>query len=693
MAQQPSFDLVVRSSNDDLRELLETHLEIRRFREVTDLDDAELARLIVIAEKDARELLATQGFFSPEVRIAREAGAARPQLVVTVEPGTQAGVAGVEINFEGDISTSEDPDAVAQRRDITSDWGLPAGRASPRTGGTPPSRLPPAPLVAKRYPAGRISYSVADVDAATNEARLGLKLDSGALFRPGTLQVTGMERYDPILVPRLARLPVGMVYDQEKIVQAQLRLAASGYFDSAFIFVDPEGDPDAAPVQVTVREAPMQKVVLGVGITTDGGPRLTPEHTHNRLPAIGWRAQTKLQLEKRNPLAQTEWTSIPAEDGWRWGVLARADRLDDDRVFTRSQQLRAGRLRNEDHIDRNVYVQYERSSVSNPRGVVLTPLELGQGSAISAHYAWTGRYFDDITSPTSGFGVGFEVGAGVTLAGDHAPFQRTLFKGLAYKPLERGRIQFRGQLGAVLARDNAAIPATQLFRTGGDTTVRGYKYLDIGVPLGGDYVGPGRFMVVGSAEWQRPLRRGGRTSDWKAPCSSMRAPWPTASATCARRSASAPACAGRARWARSRPRSPTASRRAGRACTSRRGSRFELDAARPALDQPGAAGPRAAARDRGRRALVVGGPGGFARMGPAARRQGQPLQTDGVQGSVRNGWRIQRMVWEKDGLRIEALDITLKWQPLALLSRTLRVDRSAWAPCASPTRARRTTSR
>ena len=41
---------------DNLRELLEAHLELRRYREVTDLDDAEIARLVVLAEKDAREL-------------------------------------------------------------------------------------------------------------------------------------------------------------------------------------------------------------------------------------------------------------------------------------------------------------------------------------------------------------------------------------------------------------------------------------------------------------------------------------------------------------------------------------------------------------------------------------------------------------------------------------------------------------
>ena len=42
-------------------------------------------------------------------------------------------------------------------------------------------------------------------------------------------------------------------------------------------------------MQVTVREAPLQQVVLGLGFTTDGGPRASVDHFHNRLPGIGWR--------------------------------------------------------------------------------------------------------------------------------------------------------------------------------------------------------------------------------------------------------------------------------------------------------------------------------------------------------------------------------------------------------------------
>ena len=506
----PAFDLVVRAP-DPLKGLLEENLELRRYREVTDLDDAEIARLIVLAEKDARELLATQGYFAPQVRITREAGE-RTTLLVAVDPGERTRVAEAAISFEGDIATSSDADAVSQREAIRRSWRLRAGEPFSQAGWDRAKADATRQLLARRYPAGRISDSLADVDAAAASAGLRLTLDSGPLFRLGEMRVTGVERYDPVLVPRLARLQPGTVYDQEKIIQAQLRLSGSGYFDSAFIFVDPQSDPDAAPVQVTVREAPLQKVVLGVGFTTDGGPRGTVEHTHNRIPGIGWRAVTKLQAEEKNPYAQTEWTGIPDEKGWRWSTLARAERLDDDRLVTDSQRLRFGRFQNGDHIDRNVYLQFERSAVDNPNNVPLTPLDTGDGAAISVNYIWTGRYFDNQQLPNSGFGIGFELGGGLTLQGNNQPFQRTLLRWIGYQPLERGRIQLRAEGGAVFARDEATIPATQLFRTGGDTSVRGYEFLDIGVELPEGFIGPGRYLAVGSVEWQRPIQWKGQAT-------------------------------------------------------------------------------------------------------------------------------------------------------------------------------------
>ena len=511
----PAFAIEVRAPSP-VRALLERHLELRRYREVSDLDDAELARLIVMAERDARELTATLGFFDPRISVRREAGAnGKPVIVVEVVPGAPTLVSDVKIDFEGDIAQSSDPGVDLQRSEIRSGWRLPPGRPFTQEAWDGAKNTALRQLVTRRYPAGKVSYSLADIDAPAGWARLGLRLDSGPLFRLGRMQVTGVQRYDPVLVPRLARLTEGSIYDGERIREAQLRLAGSGYYDSAFIFVDPESDPKAAPVQINVREAPLHKLVLGLGLTTDSGPRASVEYHNNLLPGIGWRAVTKLQIERKSPFIESELTAIPDEKGWRWGVLARAERLDDNQFITRGQRLRFGRSRADDRIDRNMYVQYDRANVQADPGVTTPPADTGDGTAISANYVWTARYFDRTPFPSRGYGLGLELGGGITLTGSRSPFQRTVARWLGIRPLTVGRLQLRAEGGAVLARSNARVPSTQLFRTGGDTTVRGYGLRDIGVELPGNVIGPGRYMAVGSAEYQRPIRRNGLETNFE----------------------------------------------------------------------------------------------------------------------------------------------------------------------------------
>ena len=510
-----AFDITVRAP-DLVRELLEKHLELQRYRAVTDLDEIELQRLIVLAERNVRNLVGTLGYFSPDIRITREGGVnQRPVIVVAVEPGQSTTIGTVAIGFAGDIGNSADVDAMAQRAEIERDWRLPAGRPFTQDAWSGAKTQALRQLVARRYPAGRLAGSLADVDAPSRTASLRVDLDSGPLYRLGPMQVSGVERYDPVLVPRLARLGQGDIYDLSKLVEAQQRLASSGYFDSAYVFINPENDPLAVPVQVQVREARLQKVVLGVGVTTDSGPRASVEHTHLRVPGIGWRAVTKLQLEKKSPSAQSEWTSIPDDANWRWGVLGRVERINDNELITQAQRLRFGRSQAGDRIDRNVYLEYDRANVQGTGLQGNSALDAGDGSALTANYVWTGRYFDTLPFPGRGYALGVELGAGTTLGQDRQPFTRTVGRWLGIKPLARSRIAMRAEAGAVLSKDTARIPSTQLFRTGGDTTVRGYGYRDIGIPLANGVVGPGRYLAVGSIEWQRPITLKGQPSEFE----------------------------------------------------------------------------------------------------------------------------------------------------------------------------------
>jgi translocation and assembly module TamA len=495
-------------------------MQLRRYRAVTDLDDNELARLILLAQNDVRELMGTLGFFAAGIHIRRGPAApdGRPTIVVSVEPGAPTRVTAFDLRFQGDIAQTPDEDATAQKDSIRQAWRLPPGQGFTQDAWDDAKTQALRALVARRYPAGAVSYSLADIDPSSQAARLTLELDSGPLYRLGELRVSGLERYDPVLVPRLARLNPGDVYDQRKLVEAQQRLAGSGYFDSAFVTVDAASDPAAAPVSVQLREAKLQKVVLGLGLTTDSGPRASIEHTHNRLPGMGWRAVTQLQLERKSPLAQTRWTSLPDDNNWRWVGLARAERLDDDELVTRAQTLRFGRLQAGERIDRDFYVQYDRALVSaSVPGI--EDARAGEGSALSLNYGWTGRYFDNLPFPSRGYGLAFEAGGGTTLGNRRDPYTRLVGRWLGIAPLPafgRGRLALRAEGGAVLAADKASLPATQLFRTGGDISVRGYGLRDIGITLPNGSTGPGRYVAVASAEWQQPIMRAGLPTDWEA---------------------------------------------------------------------------------------------------------------------------------------------------------------------------------
>ena len=74
---------------------------------------------------------------------------------------------------------------------------------------------------------------------------------------------------------------------------------------------------------------------------------------------------------------------------------------------------------------------------------------------------------------------------------------------------------FRANGGAVIANDNTVVPITQLFLSGGDTTVRGYSYQSIGARTDNGKLIGGRYMASGSVEWQRPITVAGNRSDWE----------------------------------------------------------------------------------------------------------------------------------------------------------------------------------
>ena len=523
-AGQPApdaFTLVVLAP-PAIRPTLERHLDLQRFRTQPDLHPRELTRLLGAADDNARELLATLGYFSPTLTVdlvpTPPGSTAPPTITVRVEPGPQTQVVEAELDFAG--PPPDNAQARRQHARIRSSWLLPPGQPFTQTGWDNAKSQGLRQLQTRRHPTARIAQSRADSDADQQQARLAVTNDPGPLVRFGPLRVEGNQRYDPDGARRLARLPTGAEYDEAQLLDAQLRLASSGYYDAVFLTLDTEGtDPLAAPVVAQVREAPLQKLVSGVGLSTDSGARLSLDHTHNRLPVIGWRALSKLSLDRNTKRLGTDWMALPDDSGWRWFSGAQLQRETTGDYEVNSTRLRAGRSQSTDPIDRNYALQID---TARSQGVNAPP----SSTALSAQFGWTGRYFNNPTHPTRGHGVAWELGVGTTLRPQRDPFVRLLARWLHYQPLGRveaaqgparqSRLAWRAEAGAVLARSSAQLPVTQLFLTGGDTTVRGYGYRAIGARTDNGQLFGGRYLAVGSAEWQRPIVWKGEMTDWES---------------------------------------------------------------------------------------------------------------------------------------------------------------------------------
>ena len=516
-----AFDIEIRAPQA-IQDYLQRHIELSRYRELTDLDATELDRLLKAAQSNVQDLLGTLGYFSPEVQITAvdtpQNPLARRRVLINVVAGEPVKISEVTIDFTGPVSTDGAPQA--QRQTIRASWPLRPGMTFTQVNWDAAKVRALQLLTQRLYALGQITSSRAEIDPDLKIAHLTLTLDSGAPFRLGPLQVTGTEHYDLQLVSRLARLSPGADYDQGKLLEAQQRLSDSGFFDSVFLSLDTAGNPDAAPVLVQLRDAKLQKIVLGVGASTDSGLRLSMDHTHNRVPGLGWRAVTKLSLDRETRSLGSELTSPPDDSGTRWVTSALFKNQLSGSFDVSSQRYRIGRNQPGDQIDRNYYLQFDRAE-ANAAGLSST------ADSVSVNYAWTKRSFDSLPFPSSGYGLGAEVGGGVALGSTRQPYLRAQARWLGIWPLANEALQFGGGLrsgriavraegGAVLARDGVEIPSTQLFVTGGDSSVRGYALRTIGTELANGVVAAGRYLAVGSVEWQRPIVVNDRVTDWES---------------------------------------------------------------------------------------------------------------------------------------------------------------------------------
>ena len=139
--------------------------------------------------------------------------------------------------------------------------------------------------------------------------------------------------------------------------------------------------------------------------------------------------------------------------------------------------------------------------------VTIDDLPTTRVKSVPLTFSVTRRKLDSLVQPSRGYIVNAQIGGAFLPVLTDEKFVRLYTRGLVYKPVgESGTLIMRGEFGAVGSKDKNGVPSTFLFRAGGDQSVRGYGYQQLGVPVGSAITG-GRYLLTGSAEydyWFKP---------------------------------------------------------------------------------------------------------------------------------------------------------------------------------------------
>jgi len=488
---------------EDLRALLSNNLDLLRWRNFPGLQADQVERLADEAPAQVQRLLETQGYFSPQITVRvtcpPEADGTGPiRVVLSVNPGVATLVHAVEVQVDG---PDGQPDAALSAR-LSRTWTLKPGSVFRDADWESAKSRALSSLLSGQWPAARIADSRATIDPQTHQARLLVRLDTGAAYRFGPLHITGLQRYPASIVERLAPMQPGQPYSQTALLDYQAALQNSPYFRNAVVEADVRQAQDGvAPVDVQVTENRAQKLSFGVGVSSDTGQRVQMGWRDLDFLGRAWRLSSEVKLQTREQSGNLRLAFPRTANGYDDSLTLLQDRTDISGLVTRNSSIGALRERTRGHIDTALALQYQAESLQ-PAGAASSEVH-----ALSLNDSWTWRDINSVLYPSRGAIINLQLGGASKALLSSANFIRLYARGLGYLPIDRSnQLVFRAEAGAVLANGASGIPQNFLFRAGGANSVRGYAYQSLGLVQGDAIVG-GRYLFTASAEFDHWFTR------------------------------------------------------------------------------------------------------------------------------------------------------------------------------------------
>jgi len=350
------------------------------------------------------------------------------------------------------------------------------------------------------YLAARFERHSVAIDLQTYEASVDVAFDTGAQYRFG--EITYHQTIlNPDFIKGYAAFKPGDMYSITALLNLQKSLADSGYF--ARIEVQPMKDKAVdltVPIDVQLVPRTQRKYSVGLGYGTDTGLRGT----------VNWELR---YLNKQGHRLAMELTAAEIRDGQLLRYIIPISHSDSHQIaFTASRE-------HEKLIDRENYVHKLGASRTHSRGEWIETLALnylfetfniggesGESTLLMPSGAWTWVEADNRVYTHNGTRLGLELRGSIAQVVADTDFAQTLVSIKHIRELGPGRVIVRGNIGLSAVSRFRELPPSVRFFTGGDKTVRGFRYNSLSPKDSDGNALGGRHMAVASGEYEHLIR-------------------------------------------------------------------------------------------------------------------------------------------------------------------------------------------
>ena len=328
-----------------------------------------------------------------------------------------------------------------------------------------------------------------------NTADIDVAWESGPRMRFGEVHFSEAQ-FPPEFLERYIPWEPHDFYSPEQLLALQQRLVDADYF--ATVAVQPDlSHTDSTDVPINVALSPAKRTIYTAKayVSTDTGPGVGVGMQRRWINRKGHKFGADIDYAQRQQAITTNYLIPlpgPNDKSFNFGITYRD--IDTDTSQSRTERVAANESRKWHGFTRTLGLQYLAGTFEIADENAYSKLFFAEGTL-------TRKQANDFFFPRRGYSLAFAVRAAPRGLLSDTSFTQGTVDAKYIRPLgRRQRLIMRTSLGAMAVQDFNQLPPELRFFAGGDRSIRGFDYQQLGTTNDAGKVIGGTYLTVGSVE-------------------------------------------------------------------------------------------------------------------------------------------------------------------------------------------------